>query len=174
MTTAAKVISIVTLKDLIAYLEEKPEMAEHLATVRALTAKVWCMVESPGGDMPPGFLQLSGDQRPAGVKIIRRTIFKLAANKTRQHASQKCQQLAGQQRLIDGCNLRPRIFFSHDLAQLNLDTLKRLVNPPLGTILFEHQRMAGPEFASAGDYAHQTQESAAQSDAGAPTCLFHL
>jgi orotate phosphoribosyltransferase len=26
-----KVISIVTLKDLIAYLEEKPEMAEHLA-----------------------------------------------------------------------------------------------------------------------------------------------
>jgi orotate phosphoribosyltransferase len=30
-----KVISIVTLKDLIAYLEEKPEMAEHLATVRA-------------------------------------------------------------------------------------------------------------------------------------------
>ena len=30
-----KVISIVTLKDLIAYLEEKPEMAEHLASVRA-------------------------------------------------------------------------------------------------------------------------------------------
>ena len=30
-----KVISIVTLKDLISYLEEKPEMAEHLATVRA-------------------------------------------------------------------------------------------------------------------------------------------
>lgn len=30
-----KVISIVTLKDLITYLEEKPEMAEHLATVRA-------------------------------------------------------------------------------------------------------------------------------------------
>lgn len=30
-----KVISIITLKDLIAYLEEKPEMAEHLAAVRA-------------------------------------------------------------------------------------------------------------------------------------------
>ncbi|MDU3876955.1 MAG: orotate phosphoribosyltransferase [Klebsiella aerogenes] len=30
-----KVISIVTLKDLIAYLEEKPEMADHLASVRA-------------------------------------------------------------------------------------------------------------------------------------------
>ena len=30
-----KVISIVTLKDLIAYLEEKPEMADHLAAVRA-------------------------------------------------------------------------------------------------------------------------------------------
>ncbi|STW03837.1 orotate phosphoribosyltransferase [Klebsiella grimontii] len=30
-----KVISIVTLKDLISYLEEKPEMAEHLASVRA-------------------------------------------------------------------------------------------------------------------------------------------
>ena len=30
-----KVISIVTLKDLISYLEEKPEMAEHLTAVRA-------------------------------------------------------------------------------------------------------------------------------------------
>lgn len=30
-----KVISIVTLKDLISYLEEKPEMGEHLASVRA-------------------------------------------------------------------------------------------------------------------------------------------
>ena len=30
-----KVISIITLKDLIAYLEEKPEMTEHLAAVRA-------------------------------------------------------------------------------------------------------------------------------------------
>lgn len=30
-----KVISIVTLKDLISYLEEKPEMAEHLSAVRA-------------------------------------------------------------------------------------------------------------------------------------------
>ena len=30
-----QVISIVTLKELIAYLEEKPEMAEHLAAVRA-------------------------------------------------------------------------------------------------------------------------------------------
>jgi orotate phosphoribosyltransferase len=30
-----KVISIVTLKDLISYLEEKPEMAAHLASVRA-------------------------------------------------------------------------------------------------------------------------------------------
>lgn len=30
-----KVISIITLKDLIAYLEEKPDMAEHLAAVRA-------------------------------------------------------------------------------------------------------------------------------------------
>lgn len=30
-----KVISIVTLQDLIAYLAEKPEMAEHLAAVRA-------------------------------------------------------------------------------------------------------------------------------------------
>jgi orotate phosphoribosyltransferase len=29
------VISIVTLKELIAYLEEKPEMADHLAAVRA-------------------------------------------------------------------------------------------------------------------------------------------
>jgi hypothetical protein len=29
-----QVISIVTLKELIAYLEEKPEMAEHLAAVR--------------------------------------------------------------------------------------------------------------------------------------------
>ena len=29
-----KVISIITLKDLIAYLEEKPEMADHLAAVR--------------------------------------------------------------------------------------------------------------------------------------------
>ena len=28
-------ISIITLKDLIAYLEEKPEMAEHLAAVKA-------------------------------------------------------------------------------------------------------------------------------------------
>ncbi|VDZ75928.1 Orotate phosphoribosyl transferase [Salmonella bongori] len=33
-----KVISIITLQDLIAYLEEKPEMAEHLAAVRP-TAK---------------------------------------------------------------------------------------------------------------------------------------
>ena len=43
--------------------------------------------------MPPGFPlpQLCGDQRPAGVKIIRRTIFKLAAHKTRQHAFAKCQ-----------------------------------------------------------------------------------
>lgn len=31
-----KVISIITLKDLIAYLEEKPEMAEHLAAVKAI------------------------------------------------------------------------------------------------------------------------------------------
>ena len=31
-----KVISIITLKDLIAYLEEKPEMAEHLAAVRPI------------------------------------------------------------------------------------------------------------------------------------------
>ena len=30
-----KVISIITLKDLIAYLEEKPEMAKHLAAVKA-------------------------------------------------------------------------------------------------------------------------------------------
>ena len=30
-----KVISIVTLKDLISYLEEKPEMSEHLTAVRA-------------------------------------------------------------------------------------------------------------------------------------------
>ena len=30
-----QVISIITLKELIAYLEEKPEMAEHLASVRA-------------------------------------------------------------------------------------------------------------------------------------------
>ncbi|NYY81334.1 orotate phosphoribosyltransferase [Escherichia coli] len=30
-----KVISIITLKDLIAYSEEKPEMAEHLAAVKA-------------------------------------------------------------------------------------------------------------------------------------------
>lgn len=30
-----KVISIITLKDLIAYPEEKPEMAEHLAAVKA-------------------------------------------------------------------------------------------------------------------------------------------
>lgn len=30
-----KVISIITLKDLIAYTEEKPEMAEHLAAVKA-------------------------------------------------------------------------------------------------------------------------------------------
>ena len=30
-----KVIYIITLKDLIAYLEEKPEMAEHLAAVKA-------------------------------------------------------------------------------------------------------------------------------------------
>ena len=30
-----KVISIITLKDLISYLEEKPEMANHLASVRA-------------------------------------------------------------------------------------------------------------------------------------------
>ncbi len=29
-----KVTSIITLKDLIAYLEEKPEMADHLAAVR--------------------------------------------------------------------------------------------------------------------------------------------
>jgi orotate phosphoribosyltransferase len=28
------VTSIITLKDLIAYLEEKPEMADHLAAVR--------------------------------------------------------------------------------------------------------------------------------------------
>jgi orotate phosphoribosyltransferase len=33
-----KVISIITLKELIAYLEEKPEMAEHLAPF-ALIAK---------------------------------------------------------------------------------------------------------------------------------------
>lgn len=31
---ACKVISIITLKDLIAYLQEKPEMAEHLAAVQ--------------------------------------------------------------------------------------------------------------------------------------------
>ena len=30
-----QVISIITLKELITYLEEKPEMAEHLASVRA-------------------------------------------------------------------------------------------------------------------------------------------
>ncbi len=30
-----KVISIITLKDLIAYLEERPEMANHLASVQA-------------------------------------------------------------------------------------------------------------------------------------------
>lgn len=30
-----QVISIITLKELIAYLEEKPEMAEYLASVRA-------------------------------------------------------------------------------------------------------------------------------------------
>ena len=35
-----KVISIVTLKDLISYLEEKPEMAEHLASVRALSRSI--------------------------------------------------------------------------------------------------------------------------------------
>jgi orotate phosphoribosyltransferase len=29
------VISIITLKDLIAYLEERPEMANHLASVQA-------------------------------------------------------------------------------------------------------------------------------------------
>ncbi|MFP1926709.1 orotate phosphoribosyltransferase [Lonsdalea quercina] len=32
---ACKVISIITLKDLITYLQEKPEMAEHLAAVQA-------------------------------------------------------------------------------------------------------------------------------------------
>jgi orotate phosphoribosyltransferase len=32
---SCKVTSIITLKDLIAYLEEKPEMAESLAAVRA-------------------------------------------------------------------------------------------------------------------------------------------
>jgi len=31
---ACKVISIITLKDLITYLQEKPEMAEHLAAVQ--------------------------------------------------------------------------------------------------------------------------------------------
>ena len=31
-----KVIPIITLKDLIAYLEEKPEMAEHLAAVKPI------------------------------------------------------------------------------------------------------------------------------------------
>ena len=30
-----QVISIITLKDLIAYLEERPEMADHLAAVQA-------------------------------------------------------------------------------------------------------------------------------------------
>ena len=35
-----KVISIITLKDLIAYLEEKPEMAEHLAAVKAYRMKI--------------------------------------------------------------------------------------------------------------------------------------
>ena len=42
-------------------------------------------------------LQLCGDQRPAGVEIIRRTVFELAAHKARQHALAESQQLAGQQ-----------------------------------------------------------------------------
>ena len=44
-----KVISIITLKDLIAYLEEKPEMAEHLAAVRAISRSVRRIIQLPGG-----------------------------------------------------------------------------------------------------------------------------
>ena len=47
-------------------------------------------------------LQLCGDQRPAGVEIIRRTIFELAAHKARQHALAESQQLAGQQGFVEG------------------------------------------------------------------------
>ncbi len=46
-----KVISIITLKDLI-YLEEKPDMAEHLAAVREHTGKNLACSELPGGALP--------------------------------------------------------------------------------------------------------------------------
>ncbi len=41
------VISIITLKDLIAYLEEKPEMAEHLAAVKAYREEFGVYRNSP-------------------------------------------------------------------------------------------------------------------------------
>ncbi len=42
-----KVISIITLKDLIAYSEEKPEMAEHLAAVKAYREEFGVYRNSP-------------------------------------------------------------------------------------------------------------------------------
>ena len=94
-----KVISIITLKDLIAYLEEKPEMAEHLAAVTGVSRSVR-RIELPDGAalIQPThrrvrrqnrrgrhpttvLLQLSGNQRPADVEIIRWAVFKFAADK---------------------------------------------------------------------------------------------
>jgi hypothetical protein len=43
-----KVTSIITLKDLIAYLEEKPEMADHLAAVKRIAKSSACNA-LPGG-----------------------------------------------------------------------------------------------------------------------------
>ena len=109
-----QVISIITLKELITYLEEKPEMAEHLASVRAYRE---AGKRHATGHLRRRLLQLCGDQRPAGVEIIRRTIFELAAHKARQHALAESQQLAGQQGFVEGVAFAfAHFFLAHHLA----------------------------------------------------------
>jgi hypothetical protein len=113
-----KVISIVTLKDLIAIWKRSRRWL-NTSAVRAYREAYGVLLpgeipERPDNAAGHPLLQLCGDQRPAGVKIIRRTIFKLAAHKARQHPFAKCQQLAGQQRFIDGVAFA----FAHFLSRI--------------------------------------------------------
>ena len=76
-----KVISVITLKDLIAYLEKQKwrNIWRRLRPIaKSLAFNETRRMKNSSGVI---LLQLCGNWRPAGVKIIRWAVFKLAADK---------------------------------------------------------------------------------------------
>ncbi len=168
-----KVISIITLKDLIAYLEESRKWRNIWRRLRPI-AKSLAFKKLAGWKVIRRHITATARQlRPAGVKIIRRAVFKFAADKSDSIPSQKARIWLAS-RVSSVCNLHPHAFSFHAIPDAAaLHTLEQLVDTPLQAILFKHQRRPVRMRVRPGLRSPKPRSSN-QSDAGALWCLSHL